>query len=382
MTTKPDKLSSVRPQRRNANKHTQRGMGVLEQSIHADGWIGAITIAADGESFDGSARIEVGAAGGFDDAIIVESDGSKPIIHRRVDIPTADDPRAIRLGVAANRIAQQNLDWDAPLLAQLAQETDLSGLFTDEEINALLTALDPPAPGGGGDEFDTEAALEGPCRVAPGDLWLIGGVHRLLCGDSTDPATVARLMGGERATATITDPPYGIDASSMTMGAGESSKPKRQRLSYGQAWDIERPDISRLLGATEWLCVWGGNYFTDVLPPSNHWLCWHKKNDERSFSEFELAWTNYGRQARHLSHHWGGEGKEHITQKPLAVMQFSIEQCPDPSLIYDPFLGSGTTLIAAHRTGRRCYGLEISERYASVVLDRAEAEGLTCTKLA
>jgi hypothetical protein len=138
MTKDKHNLSSLRPQRRNANKHTPRGLGALEKSIQEDGWIGAITVAADGETFDGSARIEVGAAAGFEDVIVVESDGSKPVVVKRVDIPTTDDPRAVRLGVAANRVAQVDLAWDASVLAELADTTDLSDLFRDEELAALL----------------------------------------------------------------------------------------------------------------------------------------------------------------------------------------------------------------------------------------------------
>src|SRR5687768_15044517 len=113
-------IDDIRPQRRNANRHSQRGMGQLESSVQSDGWIGAITVAADGETFDGSARVEVAGSAGFDDPIIVESDGSRPIIHVRTDIPTADDPRAARLGIAANRVAQLNLDWDPDVLSDLS----------------------------------------------------------------------------------------------------------------------------------------------------------------------------------------------------------------------------------------------------------------------
>jgi hypothetical protein len=125
----PDKLTSLKPQVRNANRHSARGLGALEKSIQADGWIGAITVAADGETFDGSARIEVGAVAGFDDAIVVRSDGSRPVVHIREDIPNADDARAKRLGVAANRVAQLDYDPDPALLALLAQEVYLSGLY-------------------------------------------------------------------------------------------------------------------------------------------------------------------------------------------------------------------------------------------------------------
>lgn len=379
-----DNLAAIQPQRRNANRHTARGLGALDQSIHADGWIGAITVAADGETFDGSARIEVGMATGFDavEPIVIRSSGDRPIIHIREDIPTADDPRAVRLGLAANRVAQLNLDFDPAILAELADTTDLSQLFYEDELSALLAGV------GGEDveegDFDGTPATEGPTRTALGDIWSITGnglEHRLAVGDCTDPAVVERLMGGEKASAVVTDPPYGIDASSMTMGKGQSDKPKHERLSYRQEWDRERPDVRPLLRLAQWVCIWGGNYFADMLPVTSDWLCWWKKNDERSFAEFELAWTNYGSNARHIAHHWGGEEKEHITQKPLAVVVWCIEQCPDASLILDPFLGSGTTLIAGHRLGRNVYGCEINPRYADLSLARAESAGLTCTRV-
>ena len=86
--------------------------------------------------------------------------------------------------------------------------------------------------------------------------------------------------------------------------------------------------------------------------------------------------------ARHFAHHWGGEEKEHITQKPLAVIEWCIVQCPgEPRSVADFYAGSGTLLVAAHRTNRRAYLMEIAPRYADVILRRAEAEGLECTLL-
>lgn len=372
-------IQDIVPQKVNANRHTPRGMGELERSIGERGWIGAITAAADGEVFDGSARREVLETAGLADPIFVETDGSRPVVLVRTDIPTADDPRAKQLAVEANLIAAHNYAADAEVLAQLRTEIDLDSLIRPEEWDAILAALPSPDAGGAGDEFDATPA-EGPTRTQLGDLWCLGP-HRLLVGDCTDPANVERLFSaGEKPSAIITEPPYGIDASSMTMGKGQSDKPKYARLSNGHTWDGERPDIRFLLTMARWVCIWGGNYFADVLPITNDWLCWWKKNDERSFSEFELAWTNFGCNARHFVHHWGGEEKEHITQKPVAVMAFCIEQCPDARIVFDPFLGSGTALIAAHQTGRRCYGMEIEPRYADVILRRAEAAGLPCAR--
>lgn len=140
------KLDQIAPQKRNANQHTERGMRELEQSIQTDGIIGAITTAANGEIFDGSARREVLELTGLDNPIIVRSDGTRPIVHIREDIPTADHPRAIRLGVAANRVAEHNLSWDARLLQELQAENAgvLDGLFRDDELTAMLEALTVP----------------------------------------------------------------------------------------------------------------------------------------------------------------------------------------------------------------------------------------------
>lgn len=137
--TKP----TIRPQQNNANAHTPRGMGMLEGSIQRDGWIGAITVAADGETFDGSARVEVTAANGMlDDAIVVETDGTRPIVVKRTDIATADDPRAKRLSVAANRVAELNLAWEPGVLAELRDDpaVALGALFTAEEMSAMQPA--------------------------------------------------------------------------------------------------------------------------------------------------------------------------------------------------------------------------------------------------
>jgi hypothetical protein len=135
VTTTP--IDKLKPQARNANRHTQRGMGSLERSVQGDGWIGAISAAADGEVFDGSARLEVAGATGFEDAIVVDSDGTKPVVVRRTDIPTADDPRAVRLGLAANRVAEQNLDWDAGLLMSLGEDVDLSAMWLPDELEDM-----------------------------------------------------------------------------------------------------------------------------------------------------------------------------------------------------------------------------------------------------
>ncbi len=133
------KLSDFRTQERNLNKHRPRGMGMLDNVIAKDGWQGAITTAANGETFAGSARLEVAQErfGDESEPIVFDIDGTRPVILRRVDIPTADDPRAIRLGIADNRISEVNYDLDIDLLQETAQTIDISDLYFDDELAKL-----------------------------------------------------------------------------------------------------------------------------------------------------------------------------------------------------------------------------------------------------
>jgi hypothetical protein len=132
------KVADFKPASKNANQHTARGIGALEKSIQKDGWIGAMTTAADGEMIAGSARIETAAQVFGTDAepIVIESDGSRPIVVIRTDIPKADDPRAVRLALADNRVAELSLTWNVEVLAGL-DAADLDGMWTADELSDL-----------------------------------------------------------------------------------------------------------------------------------------------------------------------------------------------------------------------------------------------------
>jgi hypothetical protein len=153
------KISEFRPQVKNANKHTPRGLGQLSNIVGSDGWISAITVCNDGETIDGSARLETAYEIFGDDVepIIVRSRGDRPIIHIREDIESADDPRAIKLSVAANRIAQIDLDWDVEVLKEWDEEIDLSSMFFDGEIESML----------GGDELPDDEEKGNTDRINP-----------------------------------------------------------------------------------------------------------------------------------------------------------------------------------------------------------------------
>lgn len=251
-------------------------------------------------------------------------------------------------------------DWDMDLLADELGVIDLGdfdfdfGLTFEEDP---IEVVEDEAP-----EIDEESET----IAKLGDIWKLGR-HRLMCGDSTDKETVDRLMDGANADMVMTDPPYGINAEKMTMGTG------KRDFHRGNDWDSERPDISMAFCLAPLVCIWGGNYFADKLPVTNDWLIWHKKNDGLSFSECELAWTNFEINCRHFSHHWGKEKKQHVTMKPLAVIAWAIELAKKKAnVIVDLFGGSGTTLMACEQLNRTCYTMELDPKYCDVIIKRWE----------
>lgn len=242
-------------------------------------------------------------------------------------------------------------DWDA-----------LANDWNPEELNEwgldvpLINNLEAEE-----DDFDVpEDGIE--TDIVLGDLFEIGE-HRLLCGDSTDSDAVARLMDGEKADM-LTDPPYGIDIN-MNMGRLKGQPKKFE----DKNWDKSVPDFFYLLELFENKIIWGGNYFADKLPITKDWLCWSKKTKGLDFAEFELAWTNTGKNARILEHHWSGEKKLHPTMKPVPVIAWCLDYLHSKN-IFDPFLGSGSTMVASHQLKRKCYGMELDPKYCQVIIDR------------
>lgn len=130
-------LKDYAPQILNANEHTQRGMGMLERSINRNGLGDGITVAADGESISGGARLETLAAAMPDVKVIeIETDGNTLIVNKRRDLESADDPRAVELGIASNRVAQVNLSWNPAIIASTPVEV-IEPYWKVEELQAL-----------------------------------------------------------------------------------------------------------------------------------------------------------------------------------------------------------------------------------------------------
>ena len=175
-----------------------------------------------------------------------------------------------------------------------------------------------------------------------------------------------------KVDAVITDPPYGINI---------ANQPTNYHRKNGWAdkknWDTSPPDawlLESIISHGEVAVVWGGNYFG--LSPSRCWLVWHKPDGPQSFSKVELAWTNMDKLAgyfRYTISETNPERVGHPTQKPLALMKWCIEYCNNrPQTILDPFMGSGTTGVAAVQMGRKFVGIEREPKYFDIACKRIE----------
>ena len=171
-----------------------------------------------------------------------------------------------------------------------------------------------------------------------------------------------------KVDAVVTDPPYGIGF------AAQPTKWQRRAGQEAEAWDnspVER--LPELLALGDIQVVWGGNYYR--LPPSRGWLSWYKPDAPPSMASIELAWTNQDRNARQISQSISATNAErvgHPTQKPLAVMLWTLAQFPDAETILDPFMGSGTTGVACANLGRKFIGIEIEPKYFDIACKRIE----------
>lgn len=177
----------------------------------------------------------------------------------------------------------------------------------------------------------------------------------------------------------MTDPPYGIDADNRkrALSRGKLAKPK----DYGESsWDKQPPAewvLRMAMSKARWQILWGGNYYG--LEASSCWLVWDKDNGASDFADCELAWTNLEKAVRRIKYRWQGmlqenmkekEIRYHPTQKPVPVMEWAIGHAPEISTILDPWMGSGSTLIAARAKGLKADGIEINEQYCEAAKRR------------
>jgi DNA modification methylase len=288
----------------------------------------------------------------------------------------------------------------------------------DDAVAALLSALahdnglavEETNTGDGGDDFDATPELDGPTRTQLGELWLIGGKHRLLVGDCTRKKNVKRLLGKTEPFLMVTDPPYGVEYDPqwrneaaenghIAFAARRSGTVANDdRVDWSAAWKLfpgrvayvwhagrHASEVQQSLEAADFQVrsqiIWAKPSHA-ISRGHYHWQhepCWYAVRDGQTAN-----WTGDHSQTTlwQIPLKDDAFDSDHGTQKPLECMSRPIRNHGAAGdVVYDPFLGSGTTIIAAHRLGRACYGCELEPRYADVVLRRAEAEGLSCEKV-
>lgn len=174
-----------------------------------------------------------------------------------------------------------------------------------------------------------------------------------------------------RVDAVITDPPYGIGQD----GGAQRTRGSKRTNGAKKGWDAARPaaDVfAAMESAADVRIYWGGNYFADYLRPSMGWIYWEKRMGG-DFADGELAWTSMDRALRQFSYYRKNKGDEHPTQKPVELMRFCIELCKNnPRTVLDPFMGSGTTGVAAIQMGRQFIGIEREPAYFDIACRRIE----------
>lgn len=269
-------------------------------------------------------------------------------------------------------------DWDAEELQEWG--LDIPGFETPEVLEAEEDDFDVPEGG-----IETDIVL--------GDLFEIGE-HRLLCGDSTDSDSVAKLMNGEKADMVFTDPPYGMHldvSNSNNLGGkdGWKNKAKNYTPVIGDGDDFKEELINTIFACfndVKEMFIWGADYFAELLPNKNNgsWLVWDKRfgveEMKLTFSEFELCWSREKHLREIVRITWNGilgteqefdHKRHHPTQKPTKLSRWFIEKySSENNLIADIYLGSGSTMLSCHQTKRRCYGMEIDPKYCQVIIDR------------
>lgn len=370
MTTETIKISELTPYERNARHHEPVDIDAIAKSIEAFGF-----------------RDPVGVWG--PNNIIVEGHGRVMAAKQlgmaevpciRLDDLTDEQRRAY--GLAHNKTAELST-WDAELLPLEVQDLPTYDMtaFGFSDVPAAGDAADPVIEE---DDFD-EDTDEVEAQTKPGSLYLLGGVHRLMCGDSTDPAVIDKLLGGQKPDMVLTDPPYGINIVNDKGKVGATNLAKCQTYSKviaDDTTDTAEAAYNFLSTICDRLIFWGGNYFTKFLPFSDGWLVWDKRVDMPSinFADGEMAWCSFHTPVRIYHQLWNGmirEGEHdkrvHPTQKPVRMLSEIIKDFTDEhQSVLDVFGGSGSTLIACEQTGRQCFMCELDPHYCDVIIARWE----------
>lgn len=371
-------LASLVPYARNARTHSKDQVAKIAASIKEWGWTMPVLVDEQDGIVAGHGRVLAAELLGYETVPVVVARGWSEAQRRAYVI--ADNQLVLEGGWNRELLSTELFD-----LQGMDFDLKLTG-FDDLELKGFLRQ--------GGlfdDDEDKVPALPAHATSRLGDLWLLDG-HRVLCGDATDADTVARLFAGEMPRLMVTDPPYGVNHDPEWRNFAGTSKTKRigkvrndDRVDWSAAWRLFQGDVAYVwhgglhagdVGASlvvvgltpRGQIIWKKDRF--ALSRGNyHWHhepCWYAVREGK-----KGAWIG-GRKQTTVWEIAGARSEDetpHSTQKPLECMARPMRN-HDAPLVYDPFLGSGTSLIAAHLLERRCFGLDLELGYVDVILGR------------
>ena len=365
------------PYSKNAKKHDETQISNVAESIKQFGFVQPVVVDKNGVIVIGHCR-----------TLAAKKLGMKTVPCVMVDELTDEQVRALR--IIDNKTNES--PWDYDLLGDDLADIDLSGYDFDFGIDLPEESKEDEDK-----EIVEDEAPEVDEDAEPitklGDIWQLGR-HRLMCGDSTDRATLEMLMDGKKADMVFTDPPYGIDVVQGDKIGGD--KPfgsvggnnivktnKYMAIKGDETTDTARLNFEIVKELSENQIIFGGNYFTDFLPPKACWCIWDKENTG-NFADVEMAWTSFDKGAKLYRWLWNGlcrkgeravEGKSrvHPTQKPVGLIAEILKDfTKEDDIILDCFGGSGSTLIACEQIDRTCYMIEYEAHYVDVIIKRWE----------
>lgn len=373
-------LKELKPAAYNPRKKLKKGdkeYEKIKQSLLKFGYVDPIIVNEDLTVIGGHQRLTV-----LKD---LDYETAKCVI---VDLPKEDEKA---LNIALNKITGQ---WDEALLADLLldlQESDfnldLTG-FEPPEIDDILSNVHDKELSE--DEFDVEEELKKQTLSRHGDIWQLGK-HRVICGDSTKAETYKQLLDDRKANLVVTDPPYNVDVEETAgkilndnMSDGDFYQFLLSMFTQVENHMEDDASIYVFHSDTEGLnfrkafkdagfylsgcCIWKKNSLVLGRSPYQwqHEPClygWKKKGKHQWFSDRKQ--TTIWEYDRPKS------SKDHPTMKPIQLMAYPIQNSSmRGTIVLDPFLGSGSTLIAADQTGRVCYGIELDEKFVDVIVKR------------
>lgn len=403
-------LADLTPDPRNARKHNPRNVGMLEKSLNEVGAARSIVIDENGVVLAGNATIEAAGRAGIERVQVVDADGETIVAVRRTGLTQT---QKTRLALYDNRTAEL-ADWDAEVIADLManERAMLDGLFENNELLELIENIEQTGSADAEPQIDRAAELNEKWQVKPQDLWRIGN-HRLLCGDCTVREDVQRVMGGEQAQMCFTSPPYNQQLQTQSQPTGMHKNNKwfnRLDAAYAdnmpeseyQTWQVEVLNIvfdvvkeggacfynhkyryreRRPIVPLDWIrkskwemrqeIIWdrGGGVAAnaEMFIPSDERIYWLEKTGTHIWNGIGINSTTV------WSIHPQANNGTHVCPYPLQLLQLPILCVSNEgAIIVDPFLGSGTTMVASENLQRKCFGIEISPNYCAVILERMQ----------